>query len=57
MIDAHIAAKAHAHRHLARNDLAHRVANLRDRLGIPEAPPPPVRPRDARGRFVRAGAR
>ena len=57
MTDPHIAAKAHAHRHLARNDLAHRVANLRDRLGIPETPPPPVRPRDALGRFVKAGAR
>jgi hypothetical protein len=57
VIDAHIAAKAHAHRHLGLSHVDYLATRLRDRLGIPETPPPPVRPRDRRGRFVKEGAR
>lgn len=49
MTDPFIAAKAHAHRHLARNHLEHMLDQLERRLGLRRLPV-----RDKRGRFVKA---
>jgi len=63
MSDPYIAAKVHAHRHLARRHLEHLVAKTRSDLGlvtiagIPvvsrrDVPPAGFQLRDARGRFL-----